>query len=306
MFFSLTTIIGIGQVGKELFNKKVGKIIFLILFFYPIFFGHMAMNPKDTILAFGHVWITLFILKYLRKQQCKDKNNINKYLISIGALAALSTGIQLFFLGSLIPIFLFILLEIFFFKKIIDENFNKKKFLFDLMKCFIVFYFLLILFWIDVHSNILVLPFKIFMTALSNTYMTGWPSNLVNGNYYLSWQVPKLYLLINIFYKSPEYFLMTYLFFFILILKSNLFFKKKFTNFSYKLYFIIFILIFPNLVSLLIPLPLYDGVRLFLWALPYFCIIPGLLIYYLIEKFLLYEVKINFTIFVRFNHLFFI
>ena len=43
-------------------------------------------------------------------------------------------------------------------------------------------------------------------------------------------------------------------------------------------------LIFPILVSLLIPFPLYDGLRLFLWALPYFCIIPGLTIYYLIEN----------------------
>ena len=285
LIFSLMTIIGIGQVGKELFNKKVGKITFLILFFYPIFFGHMSMNSKDTILAFSHVWITLFVLKYLRKQHCKDKDSINNYLIIIGFLVALSTGIQLFFLGSLIPIFLFFLLEIFFFKKIIDENFNKKKFLYDLIKCFIVFYFLLILFWIDVHPNILVLPFKIFMSALSNSYATGWPFNLVNGNYYLSWQVPKLYLLINIIYKSPEYFLMTYIFFLLIILKSNLFFKKKFIYFGYKLYFIFFMLIFPNLVSLLIPFPLYDGVRLFLWALPYFCIIPGLTIYYLIENF---------------------
>ena len=44
-------------------------------------------------------------------------------------------------------------------------------------------------------------------------------------------------------------------------------------------------LIFPNLVSFLIPFPLYDGLRLFLWTLPYFCIIPGLMIYYLIENF---------------------
>ena len=87
--------------------------------------------------------------------------------------------------------------------------------------------FLLILFWIDVHSNILILPFEILMAALSNTYMTGWPFNLVNGDYYLSHEVPKLYFLINIIYKSPEYLLITYPFFFILILKSNAFFKKN-------------------------------------------------------------------------------
>ena len=285
LIFSLATIVGIGQIGKELFNRQVGKIIFLVLFFYPIFFGHMSINPKDTILAFCHVWITLLIFKYLKRQHHKDKDSIKNYFIIIGVLAALASGIQLFFLGSLIPIFLFIFFEIFLFKKIINKNFDKRKLLYDLIKSFIIFYFLLILFWIDVHPDILFLPYKIFMAALSNTYVTGWPSNLVNGNYYLSHEVPKLYLLINIIYKSPEYFLMTYLFFFVLIFKSNSFFKKKFIYFNYKLYFIIFMLIFPNLVVLLISLPLYDGARLFLWALPYFTIIPGLMIYYLIKNF---------------------
>ena len=79
LIFSLATIIGIGQLGKELFNKKVGKIIFLVLFFYPIFFGHMSINPKDTILAFCHVWITLLIFKYLKRQHHKDKDSIKNY-----------------------------------------------------------------------------------------------------------------------------------------------------------------------------------------------------------------------------------
>ena len=141
LIFSLATIVGVGQLGKEFFNKKVGKIIFLILFFYPIFFGHMSMNSKDTILAFSHIWIALLLLKYLRKQHYKNSTNINHYVISIGVLAAVATGIQIFFLGSLIPLFLFASFEIFFFKKIINKNFDKKKFLYDLAKCFLVFYF---------------------------------------------------------------------------------------------------------------------------------------------------------------------
>ena len=47
---------------------------------------------------------------------------------------------------------------------------------------------------------------------------------------------------------------------------------------------LILILIFPNLVLFLILYPIYDGMRLFLWTIPYFCIIPGLTIYYLIEN----------------------
>ena len=44
-------------------------------------------------------------------------------------------------------------------------------------------------------------------------------------------------------------------------------------------------MLFPNLIFFVIPYPVYDGLRLFLWTLPYFCIIPGLTIYYLIQNY---------------------
>ena len=55
-------------------------------------------------------------------------------------------------------------------------------------------------------------------------------------------------------------------------------------------------LIFPNLIIILSPFPVYDGMRLFLWALPYYCIIPGLTIYYLIENFSFIKQKIALSI----------
>ena len=45
------------------------------------------------------------------------------------------------------------------------------------------------------------------------------------------------------------------------------------------------LLIFPNLIQFIAPFTIYDGLRLFLWAIPYTCIIPALAIYYLIENF---------------------
>ena len=36
---------------------------------------------------------------------------------------------------------------------------------------------------------------------LSGEQWRGWPYNLLNGQYYLSWQVPKLHFLINLIYK---------------------------------------------------------------------------------------------------------
>ena len=67
-------------------------------------------------------------------------------------------------------------------------------------------------------------------------------------------------------------------------IKYRTFFINKFSNFNYKLLFIISLLIFPNLILLLIPYPVYDGMRLFIWTLPYFCIIPGLSVYFLLKN----------------------
>ena len=219
LIFSLSAIVGIGKLSKELFNQKIGKIVFLVLFFYPIFFGHMSFNGKDMFLAFCHVWIFYLVIRYLKKQDIRDK--ANNYIIFLGILTASATGLERVFIGSLIPIFLFVLIEIYFLKNFISKNFNQKKLYFDLGKILLVFYFLLILFWIDAHPNILVLPFNFFLdhlSLMSGELYSGWPFNLLNGEYYLSWQVPKLHFLINLIYKSPEYFLACYIIFFIIFI----------------------------------------------------------------------------------------
>ena len=112
LVFSLSAIIGTGKLSRELFNKNIGKIVFVILFFYPTFFGHMAFNGKDNILAFCHVWIFYLVLRYLKNQNISDKKN--NYIILLGILCATATGIQLAFIATLVPILLFVFIEIFF------------------------------------------------------------------------------------------------------------------------------------------------------------------------------------------------
>ena len=282
LFFSFFVIFGIGKLSRELFNKKVGQITFLVLFLYPIFFGHMAFNNKDIIISLCHVWIFYLVLKYLKNQNIKDK--ANRYILVIGFLAAVATGIQLVFLGSLISIFLFIIIDIFLFKKFINKDFNKNKFLFDLFKTFIFFYLLLSLFWIETHNNIFKLQLNFFLQNLSDEVWRGWPYTLVDGKYYFSLVAPKFYFILNFIFKSPEYFLLLYLFFIFTIIKIDNFYKKRFDSFYYKLFLIISILMLPTFVLFVAPFPIYDGMRLFLWSLPYFCIIPSLTIYYLIEN----------------------
>lgn len=292
--FSLSAIFATGRLATVLFNKEVGKLTFLVLFLFPIFFGHMAVNNKDTILAFCHVWIIYLVLRYFQKQQIKEKSK--KYIILISLLVATATGIQLLFLGSLVPLFIFIIIEIFFLKKFITKEFSIKIFYIDLIKCISIFYLILIIFWIDSHSNILISPINIMQEWLGPNFATGWPWSLVNGNIYLSTKVDPLYLIINFIFKSPEYFLLSYVVFMVSIFKMKNFYYKNVNFFNYKIAFVISILIFPNIMLYLVNLPLYDGMRLFLWVVPYYCIIPALTIYYLIKNLNLIKVKIAFLI----------
>ena len=62
-------------------------------------------------------------------------------------------------------------------------------------------------------QNILTLPFGFFLELAAGDLWRGYPYNLVNGQYYLSTEVPKLYFLVSLIYKSPEYFIFCYIIF---------------------------------------------------------------------------------------------
>ena len=151
-------------------------------------------------------------------------------------------------------ILLFAIRDVFYFKKFTSTKFSKQIFIFDLLKIILLAYFILIIFWPQVHSNILVMPFKVFLETLENAPI-GSPANLLNGEIYLTNNSPKNYVLLNLLLKSPEYLLILYPISFYFILVNNNFFKKKFTNFNYKLYFVILVLILSLLMLTFSPYP---------------------------------------------------
>ena len=134
--------------------------------------------------------------------------------------------------------------------------------------------------WPETHQNIFIMPFELFFESLNNQF--GLPFGLLNGNIYNTSETPKSYLIINLLYKLPEFILFIYAISIFIILKNRSFFFSEFKFFDIKIILIIFIIIFPNIVLLLTPYAIYDGLRLFLYIMPYICIIPGLIIYYLI------------------------
>ena len=96
LFFSISAVIGISKISKILFNKKVSKIVFLIIFLNPIFFGHMSINPKDTIIAFSNVWATYFIIRYLQTQQISAKRK--HFSTLVGLTIGFGIGVRVIFI----------------------------------------------------------------------------------------------------------------------------------------------------------------------------------------------------------------
>ena len=272
--FGLFSILGLYKIVKKLFNKNIGKISCVFLFLTPTFFGHLAINSKDTIMASAHLWISYYLIKYIFKN-LNFKKRLS-LILKVSLLSAIGTGIQLVFLGSMLPFFLFFLIACLYLGKF------KKDLYIDIILYLIVFYLILILFWVDVHSNIFVLPYKFFLNAIS--LETGWPFNLYNGKYFFSNTAPINYILLNLYYKLPEFTLYLYLIAIpIMIIKRNEL-ESYFSFFKFKIFLVISILIYPNMIMLFIPYAIYDGLRLFLWFIPYLTIIPAICLYFIYQN----------------------
>ena len=275
--FASTALFGIKKLSKILFNERVGNIAFILLFFFPIFFGHMSINTKDTVLATCHIWSSYYLIKYMIK-----KNKTFNIFFKISVFTAVGTGIQLVYIGSLLPIIFFFILDVFFIKKLIKNKIFFKDFILKILKSFLVFYLILIFFWIDAHQNIFIEPFLIFNNLFGEDYYTGWPYNVINGYYFESTAPPVNYFFLYLFYKTPEFLLICYFLFLALFIFKNNSISKLFIAFNYKIIFIIIIIIYPAIVINIITFPIYDGVRLLLWGVPYLTIIPAILIDYLL------------------------
>ena len=280
-FVGISAIFGISKIARELFNKKVGYIVFLISFFNPIFFGHMAMNERDLVIAFCNIWMSYTLIKYFKYQHIEDKRK--KFIIALGILLGLGSSCRISFFATVIPIFIFLIIDSLYVKKICREKLFIKKFLRDVLVSFIIAYFVLIVFWPEVYPNILILPFTYFYETLDMSFW-GVKNGLINGVFYDTFNPPANYILIFLFYKLPEYFILSYALFLIIIIKDSNFLKKSFINFYYKITLLFLIIIFPNILLLISPYPAYDNLRLFLFLIPYLSIIPGIVIFYLLEN----------------------
>ena len=126
------------------------------------------------------------------------------------------------------------------------------------------------------------LPFSFLLDTFSLD--VGWPFNLTNKEYTFSKEIPSQYLLINYLYKLPEFIIFLYAISIPVIFIKFKKLQEEFSNFSVKFILLIAMLLFPHLILISIKYPIYDGLRLFLWATPYLVIIPAITFNYIIKE----------------------
>ncbi len=269
-FSSSVAAVGVYKLSKLLFNKDIALYTFIFFFFFASFFGHMQINGRDTMILFCNIWITYFSIKYLSFNYKKNK----KYLIYLTVLVAIGMGVRFQFIATLVPLFIYI-----FYKIKLTSKKNKIIFFKDFLKIILFSLIIIFLFWGSVHSNFILKIQEIYKYNVEYTW--GWSYNIINGNIYTASNYPFTYIIEFLFYKSPEYIIFLYIIFFFFIIPLIKMIQKEIKQFNEKLIFILINIFYPTILLLFVKIHVYDGIRLFLFLIPYFLIIPSIVFYYL-------------------------
>jgi hypothetical protein len=274
--FSISTLVAVGtyKLTKKLFNKQIGICAFIIFILLPVFFGHMSINDRDTITAFSNIWISFYVLQYIKLNKDKKK----KYIFILGFLLALGLGVRFAFIATLLPICLYFIYLIYKLRKKIKI----KEIIYDVIKILLISSVIIIVFWVPTHENIISKIPQLLKKSFDTGF--GYPFIFLNGEVFESANYPKNYIFKNLFFKTPEYILILYVLFIGLIFKIYKNFLNEINGFRIKVIFVLFNLFLPSILILFSPYSLYDGLRLFIYILPYFSILPAIVCFYLYKN----------------------
>ena len=150
-----------------------------------------------------------------------------------------------------------------------------------MLKSILISYFIIILCWPDVHHNILTQPTNLFLDEIASLeVLQGVQVSYFAGSFYNTANTPWHYIITNIFFKIPVFYLALFLISFFYFFKIKEIFRKK-DLFIYFYLFSLSLLIIPIFISILLNTKIHDGLRYFLFIIPIFNILPAIFIYYL-------------------------
>ncbi len=244
-------------------NRKFAFLFTILLVLTPSFSGHSLFNQKDISFLFHIFLATLLIV-----QNGLNKNTKLFYLASILSGIAISLRIS-----GIIFIFAAVLFSIFY--HLIFEKKSWRDVLYYYLKFAVISIFTFLL----VSPGSWFSPIEFVLESLRQQIFLGWTgSTLTNGVFIEAKNMSSFYLITWFFYKLP----IVYHF---LIVSSflGLYFKilRKDIFYLFSIYFLLFV----NIAFIFYKPEVYDGIRQFLFLLPYIIYISTSILLEVSKKF---------------------
>ena len=277
LIFSFLTLMGLFLLSKKIFNKEVANLATLICFINPFFFGHMSMNPKDNIISFALVWFVYSTYMYCINFEKKRLS----FLVLASFFMGFGLGIRVSFFAITIPIILSAVIFLILKSKKNKNYLSFKKMSFDILVFVLISFSLMIVAWPHVHND-----YHVFLETIfkSIQWESGPNLELINGNIYETANTPKTYFLSFFIFRMPIFVLILLSALIFFLKRDNKFFISNFHNFKNKITIIFFIIVFPILLAIILQVKLYNGIRLFLFIIPFLSLLISFCFYYIIKN----------------------
>ena len=282
IIFSTLSILGLYLFSKKIFNKNIALVSVLLTLLNPFFFGHMGMNSKDIVIFFSLIWFSYYFYLY-----CTENNKLIKNLLFASIFLGFGCGVRLTFLVVVFPVVICGL--IYLFNRYRSDYLDLiKRLSLHILVVFCITIFLVVLCWphifISIQSDNLLRFLSIIIKNTIN-WNAGPKIGLLNGEYYEVFNTPKSYFIYFIIYRLPIYFSILLIFSYYLVFFKKLKIRDDISNFNYKFLIINLITFFPIILVLILSANVYDNIRLFLFVIPFLCIIASFSISQLFKTF---------------------
>ena len=282
IFFSTLSILGLYLFSKKIFNKNIALISVLLTLLNPFFFGHMGMNSKDIVVFFSLIWFSYYFYLY-----CSENERLIKNLLLASFFLGFGCGVRLTFLVVVFPVIICGL--IYLYNKYRSDYLNLiKRLIPHVFITFFITIFFVVLCWLHIFKAIQsdnLLRFLSIIIKNTINWNDGPKIGLLNGEYYEVFNTPKSYFVYFVFYRLPIYFSILLIFSYYLIFSKKLKIRDEIVDFNNKFLIINLIAFFPILLVLILSANVYDNIRLFLFVIPFFCIITSFSINQLLKTF---------------------
>ena len=282
IIFSTLSILGLYLFSKKIFNKNIALVSVLLTLLNPFFFGHMGMNSKDIVIFFSLIWFAYYFYLY-----CVENKNITKNLLLSSFFIGFGCGVRLTFLVVVFPVVICGL--IYLFNRYRSDYLDLiKRLSLHILIAFFITIFLVVLCWPHIFASIQSDNlFRFLSIIIKNTinWNDGPKIGILNGEYYEVFNTPKSYFIYFIVYRLPIYFSILLIFSYYLMFFKKLKIRDEIVDFNNKFLIINLIAFFPILLVLILSANVYDNIRLFLFVIPFFCIIASFSINQLFKTF---------------------